>query len=240
MAEEMHSTDAQNIRAVLVGTGPISVTNAPITIDSLLAGAVVELQFNISVGKGAKGWYVLPLRLDYERQADVGVSGGEVSPLYLPENHTIGIRVFVEGSTDALQIVGTTSELYKGKSGNLMAVIKNNGNETLHKCSVRLTAEPPFYSESGDSFLGDLPPGALGTASFFLHVDRDAEVQDYQLGCSIDCREKRIVLAMPLALKSSGNSIWTWTTATLSVLTFAITAFFLKKRNQLSLRKRRW
>jgi hypothetical protein len=240
MAEEMHSTDAQNIKAILVGTGPISVTSAPNTIELLLAGKVVELQFNISVEKGASGWYDLPLHLDYERQADVSVSGGEVSPLYQPENRTIGIRVFVEGPSDALQIIGTMSELYKGKSGNLMAVIKNDFNETLHNCSVRLMTEPPFYVESGDSFLGVLLPGALGTASFSLRVDDNAEMQNYQLGCMFDCSEKRMVLALPLSLKNSDSSVWTGAIATLSVLILAITVFSLKKGSHLSWRKRRW
>ena len=38
------------------------------------------LQFNITAQKNASGWYELPLSIDYERQVDVSVSGGEVSP----------------------------------------------------------------------------------------------------------------------------------------------------------------
>ena len=48
--------------------------------------------------------------------------------------------------------------------------------------------------------MGDLPSGGLGTASFFVRVDGNATLQDYQLGCIVNCSEKKIVVALPLAL----------------------------------------
>ena len=60
MEEEMHSIDALNIKADLQGKGALNVTTEPKLIASLPSGAVVELQFNMTVGKAANGWYELP------------------------------------------------------------------------------------------------------------------------------------------------------------------------------------
>ncbi|MDD1760495.1 MAG: hypothetical protein LUQ44_07800 [Methanothrix sp.] len=240
MEEEMHSIDALNIKADLQGTKALNVTTGPKLIESLSGGAVVELQFNVTVEKGANGWYELPLRLDYERSADVSVSDGVASPLYLPENRSINIRILVAGASDPLRVVGTKSELFNGANNGLIAVIKNDYPDTLHNCSARLITEPPFHAESGDYFLGDLPSGGLGTASFVVRVDGDATLQDYQLGCIVNCSERRTLVALPLALTKAENSIWPWALPILSMLTIAaLAAFLLLKRRILLQRYRR-
>jgi hypothetical protein len=240
MEEEMHSIDALNIKADLQGTKALNVTTGPKLIASLSGGAVIELQFNVTVEKGANGWYELPLRLDYERSADVSVSDGVASPLYLPENRSINIRILVAGASDPLRVVGTKSELFNGANSGLIAVIKNDYPDTLHNCSAQLITEPPFHAESGDYFLGDLPSGGLGTASFVVRVDGDATLQDYQLGCIVNCSERRTVVALPLALTKAENSIWPWAVPILSMLTIAaLAAFLLLKRRILLQRYRR-
>jgi hypothetical protein len=243
MVEEMHVIDALNIKAGLEGTTGLNVTAGPKLIESLPSGAVVELEFNVTVERGANGWYELPLRLDYERSADVSVSEGVVSPLYLPKNSSILLKIFVAGTSDPLRIVGTKSELFNGANGDLIAVIKNECPDTLHNCSTRLIAAPPFHAERGESFLGDLPPGALGTACFFVRVDGNATPQDYQLGCIVDCLERKTVVAMPLAVIDAEDSIWPWLVPILSIVTIsALVAFlFLKRRIFLhrNLRRRR-
>ena len=240
MEEEMHSIDALNIKADLQGTKDLNVTTGPKLIASLPSGAVVELQFNVTVENGANGWHELPLRLDYERSADVSVSDGVVSPLYLPENSSVSIPIFVTGASDPLQVIDTRSELFNGAKGGLIAVIKNDCPDTLHSCSARLVTAPPFHVESGDSFLGDLPSGGLGTASFFVRVDGNATLQDYQLGCIVNCSEKNIVVALPLALTKAERSIMPWTLPVLSMLTIAaLMAFLFLKRRILLHRYRR-
>ncbi len=241
MEEEMHSIDALNIKADLQSKGAFNVTSGPKLIASLPSGDVVELQFNMTVEKAANGWYELPLRLDYERSADVSVSEGVVSPLYLPENRSISIWIFVAGSSDPLRVVGTKSELLNGENGGLIAVIKNDCPDTLHNCSARLITAPPFHAERGDSILGDLPPGALGTASFFVRVDGNATLQDYQLGCIVNCSEKSTVVALPLALTKAENSTWLYAVPILSMLIIGIIAAILlmKRRILLHMYRRR-
>jgi len=238
--EEMHSIDAQNIRASLAGTGPLTVTSGRCQVESLPSGAVAMLQFNLSVESGANGWYELPLHLDYERQVDVSVSNGEVSPLYLPENLSTSIKVFVKGSSGPLKVLGTKSELLPGKSGTIMAVIKNDGQESLRNCTARFIAAPPFHAEgSGSSLLGDLLPGALAVASFPVRVDGNASLQDYQLGCIVSSDAGQTVLAMPLALTEADNSFWTVVAPILALLMIAsLAAFWLLGRRKLWRRKR--
>jgi len=238
--EEMHSVDALNVSASLAGTGPLTVTSGRMQIESLPCGAVAMRQFNLSIKNGANGWYELPLRLDYERQVDVSVSNGEVSPLYLPENLSTSIRVFVKGSSGPLKVLGTKSELLPGKSGTIMVVIKNDGQEVLRNCTARLMAAPPFHAEGDESSsLGDLLPGALAVASFPVRVDGNASLQDYQLGCEVSSQEGQTVLAMPLALTEADNSFWTVAALISALLIIAVlAAFWLLGRRGLWRRKR--
>jgi len=210
-------------------------------VKSLPSGAVAVLQFNLSTKNGASGWYELLLRLDYERQVDVSVSNGEISPLYLPENLSTSIRVFVEGPSAPLKVLGTKSELFPGKSGTIMVVIKNEGQETLRNCTAILVAAPPFHAEgSGSSFLGDLPPGTLAVASFPLRVDGDARVQGYQLGCKVSYLEGQTLLAVPLPLREADNSFWTAIVPVLALLIIASLAAFLLLGRRNPLRRKRW
>ncbi len=237
---EMHSVDAQNVKASLVGTGPLTVTSGECQVASLPSGAVAMLRFNLSVGGGDSGWYELLLRLDYERQADVSVSNGEVSPLYLPENLSTRIMVFVKGFSGPLRIMGTESEISPGKSGTIMAVVKNDGQESLSNCTARLIATPPFHAEgSQSSLLGDLSPGALAVASFPVRVDGNASQQDYQLGCIVSSDAGQTTLAIPLTLTEADNSLWTAVAPILILLIIAsLAAFWLLGRRRLGRRKR--
>ncbi len=239
--EEMHSVDAQNVRASLAGTGPLTVTSGECQVESLPCGAVAMLQFNLSVESGASGWYELLLHLDYERQADVSVSNGEVSPLYLPENLSTSIRVFVKGSSGPLKVLGVKSDLSPGKSGTIMAVIKNDGQESLRNCTARLIAAPPFHAEGrGSSLSGDLSPGALAVAGFPVRVDGNASLQEYQLGCEVSSDAGQTTLAMPLALTEADNSLWTAVAPILALLIIAsLAASWLLGRRGL-VRRKRW
>ncbi len=239
MLEEMHSVDALNISASLAGSGPLTVISGPKTIDSLPAGEVTELQFNLSIESGANGWYELPLRLDYQRQVDVSVNDGEVSPLYLPENLSTSLRVLVQGQSSPLKVLGTKSELVPGSSGIIMAVIKNDGQKALRNCSARLMAAPPFHADGSDYSLGDLPAGSLAVASFQASVDGNASLQDYQLGCEVSSEEGRYVLAMPLALTKTNSVLWLAIPISLVLISAALAAFLLLGRRKV-LRRKRW
>jgi hypothetical protein len=240
MLEEMHSVDALNINASLDGLGPLAVISGPKTIDTLPAGEVTELQFNLSIESGANGWYELPLRLDYERQVDVSVSGGEVSPLYLPENLSTSLRVLIQGPSGPLKVLGTKSELVPGSSGTIMAVIKNDGQKILRNCSARLMATPPFHAEGSDYSMGDLPAGALAVASFQARVDGNASLQDYQLGCEVSSQEGQYVLAMPLALTKANSALWSIAIPISLVLIIVALATFLLLERRGVLRRKRW
>jgi hypothetical protein len=245
MKAEMQSSDALNINADLTGEGPIKVKTGPQHIKqhikNLPPGAAAVLQFNITAQKNASGWYALPLRVDYERQVDVSVKSGEVFPLYEAERQNLTVQVFVAGNNELLRISGTKSELYAGGSGNLRAAISNHGAILLHNCSAKLLAAPPFYVESPAVELGDLAPGSLAVIAFTVRVDGNAGLQDYQLGCEIDCQEKSIIVPLQITLYRVGV-LGNFAGPVLGGLAIAGLAAFLiwKKRDQLFRRKRRW
>jgi len=225
MAEEMHSIDAFSITAVLQGAGPVKVRSGPQHIGSLPSGSLADLEFNISVGDEASGWYALPLRLDFLRQADVSVSNGESSPLLQPENISLNIGVFVVGTPGPLRILGTKSDLVLGDRRTLMAIIENDGSYALHNCSVRLVAASPFHVDTGASAVGDLLPGALAVASFSVRVDGNASWQDYQLGCEISSDEGINMLSFPVTVKKNGSSFWNLAVPLLGLLIASVFVF---------------
>jgi hypothetical protein len=201
---ETKSCDALNINAVLGGTPAIIVTSAQQSIDVLPAGSAAMLQFHIITQKNASGWYALPLSVEYERQVDASVKSGEVFPLYEAESQNITCDVFVSGSDQTLHISGIKSQLYAGISGSISMIISNDGVTTLHNCSARLLAAPPFYVESPIVLLGDLDPGSLYVMEFRVSADGNAGLQDYQLACEILCQEKSIIVPLQVSLSEVG------------------------------------
>ncbi|MEI6105151.1 MAG: hypothetical protein WCP70_14530 [Methanothrix sp.] len=245
MRAEMQSSDALNIDAALAGTdlweaGPIKVTTGPQHIKILPAGGAAMLQFNITAQKNASGWYRLPLSVDYERQVDVSVKSSEVFPLYEAERQNLTCMVFVARNNDTLHISGINSELYAGGSEILRMAISNDGATMLHNCSARLLAAPPFYTEDPDTMLGDLAPGSLAVISFTVGVDGNAGLQDYQLGCEIDCQEKSIIVPLQITLSRAGV-LGNYAGPVLGGLAIIGLAAFLiwKRGDQLFRRKRR-
>lgn len=247
MRAEMQSSDALNINAALGGagsmeSGPIKVTTGPQHIKILPAGAEALLQFNITAQKNASGWYALPLSVDYERQVDVSVKSGEVFPLYEAERQNLTAKVFVTGNNELLRISGIKSELYAGGSESLRAAISNDGAIVLHNCSARLLAAPPFYVERADTVLGDLAPGSVALAEFTVHVDGNAGLQDYQLGCEICCQEENIIVPLPISLSRTGV-LGNFARPVLGGLAISgLAAFLIWKRRDLLFRRkrRRW
>lgn len=231
VAEEMHSIDAFSITAFLEGAGPVTVRSGPQHIGSLPSGSVADLEFNLSVGAGSSGWYALPLRLDFLRQADVSVSNGESSPLLQPENLSLNISVFVVGTPGQLRILGTKSDLVPGECKTLMTIIENDGSDALHNCSARLVVASPFHVDARASPLGDLLPGAMAVASFSVLVDGNASWQDYQLGCEISSDEGINMLSFPVTMKKTGNSFWNLAVPLLGIL--IVSVFVFQKRRDL-------
>jgi hypothetical protein len=240
MRAEMRCCDALNINAALGDAGPIKVTTALQHIDNLPAGGAKVLQFNVTALKNASGWYALPFCIDYERQVDVSVKRGEAFPLYEAERQNLTANIFVAGSYEPLRISGIKSELHAGESGCLRAAICNDGAIMLHNCSAGLLAAPPLYIESPAAFLGNLAPGSLAVAAFTVHVDENAFLQDYQLGCEIDCQEKSITVPLTIPLTRAGD-LAKWALLALGGLAMAGSAAFLlwKSGGQLSRHKRR-
>jgi hypothetical protein len=238
MEEEMHIADALNVTAALYGSGPVQVISRPQNIADLPAGSRKEMRVNLSLQDGSSGWQDLLLLLDYEHQVDVSVSDGVVLPLYQPDNDSKSLRIFIAGSGGVLKVLGTDSSLAPGGSGALNAAIKNVGQKPLRNCSAQIMASPPFHINAGRSPLGDLPPGGLGVASFFIRVDEKAALQEYQLVCQVGHDGGRETLSLPLTLAGSPHNPWRMPLIVAIILISAMAAYQVM-RSRRHIRERR-
>jgi hypothetical protein len=203
MKEEQRSVDALNITARLLGNEDISVTSGPYRIDSLPAGSVAQMEFNLSASEATSGWHDLLLSIDYEHQMDTSVYDGAASPLYLPGNVSQVLRVMTQGPAGSIRILSVESDLSPGKSGIIRAVVKNSGKDALRNCTLRLLAAPPFRPGEKGYDLGDIMPGAVAVAEFEVDVDGDAAHQEYHLACEVLHVDGKAVLTFPVALEGS-------------------------------------
>jgi uncharacterized membrane protein len=213
MAEELMSVDAQDLSARLQGDGTLQASSAPQRLDALASGSAVWLDFPVFVPANASGWHDLALLLNYERQVDVSVTDGVVSPLYQPDNLTIPLQVLVEGSDGPLRIAGIKSTLSPGKRGTILAAIENCGQEMLHNCTLRLEAALPFSDVSGQTSLGDLRPGEIRVAEFTVDVADDASAQVYQLACSVHLGDGEISFPLTVVLEKGSGLSWLYIAA---------------------------
>ena len=204
--DELHSVDAVNITAKLSGNGPVVVTTGPHSLASLPAGGVAKLDFNVTTGTGADGWYSLLLETEYEHQMDVRVSNGSSSSLYRPTNSSQKISVLVRGPDRSLKVEGVVSDLYPGDNGTILAVIKNNGLDVARNCTARLMAVPPFGSSPERYGLGDIQPGQAVVARLSSKVDGNAAVREYRLACEVVHDNQTVMVSMPVLLKKSPDS----------------------------------
>jgi hypothetical protein len=203
--EELHNVDANNINLKLSGSGPVVVTSGPYSLASLPSGDVAQLNFSITAGDGAEGWYSLMLGLEYEYQMDVKASNGSASSLYRPANASQKISVLVTAPDQSFKVLGVSSDLYPGANGTILAVIKNAGHIVARNCSARLLAAPPFRSDSQRHSLGDLPPGQAFVTRLPAAVDGKAAIREYRLACEIVYDNQTAMVSIPVLLGNSPN-----------------------------------
>jgi hypothetical protein len=119
-----------------------------------------------------------------------------------------------------------------------MAAIKNVGQKPLKNCSALLMASPPFHISGGQYPLGDLPPGGFGVASFFISVDGNATLQEYQLVCQVGHDDGREILSLPVTLTGSPPNTWQMPLI-VAIIIIASMAVYQVMRSRRHLRRRR-
>ena len=199
--EELHNVDASNITARLSGSGPVVVTSGPWAIESLPAGGLAQMNFNVTTGEGAEGWYNLWLDMEYEHQADYKVSNGSSSSLYRSSNSSQRISILVRGPDRSFKVEAVRSDLYPGANGTILAVIKNDGVDEAKDCKARLLAVPPFRSTPARYSLGNLQPGQAAIARLPVAVDSRAAINEYRLDCEIAYDNRIVVVSIPVLVK---------------------------------------
>jgi hypothetical protein len=203
--EELHSVDAENVTAKLSGSGPVVVTSGPHSLASLPSGGAAHLNFSITSGNGAEGWYSLMLDLEYEHQMDVKVSNGSASSLYRPANVGQKISILIPAPGQSFKVEGVSSDLYPGANSTILAVIKNEGSKVARNCSARLLATPPFRSVSQRTHLGDVPPGQAFVVRLPVAVDGKAAIGEYRLACEMASDDQTAMVSIPVLLENRPN-----------------------------------
>jgi hypothetical protein len=236
MSEEMKSCDAYNITAKLSSEYPITVISGPCHLGSLLAGSVATMNFSVYASGGAVGDCDLPLEINFERQTDVSILDGIVSPLYQPVNFSQRVMVsVVDDNVREFSIMGIEHDLSPGSRGTLKLLIKGPGSLS-ENCTARLLARPPFHASGDLSMLGTLSPGEVAIASFEVEVDGDASAKEYQLGCEISADGRTSIIAVPAVLGEKPSVIRTIafaaTAISIALLGLQILRLSIKRRQR--------
>lgn len=202
--EEMRAADAMNIVAVLEPPGQVEVLSPEISIPLLPAGKTIILEFPVRINEDAAGGQDLLLDLSYEHQVDVRISGDEPSPLYLPGNVSQNLRIEVVRPAETFRADLVESSLSPGKNGSVTLVIRNTGSSSARNCSAVLNAAVPFNASRTPVFLGEILPGGVALASFWVQMDGAASPGEYQLTCEIMHDGGPDSLAFPVTVGDGG------------------------------------
>jgi hypothetical protein len=242
MQEEQRSVDALNITACLLGDEHISITSSPHHIDSLPTGSVTQMEFELSADEVASGWHDLLLNVDYEHQMDTSVFEGVASPLYQPDNTSQVLRVMVQGLEVPVRILGVKSDISQGRMGNILAVVKNSGKDTLRNCTLRLIVAPPFHPSEKGYYMGDLMPGEVAVAKLPVEADAGSDLQEYRLACEVLHEDGIAMITFPVTMEKGSVPGYIQLLIMPTVLVIAASAGFIlvvRNRRTRKLRKRR-
>jgi hypothetical protein len=238
ISEEGHDVDAVNVTAVLSGSGHVTVRLRPVHIDYLPSGSMKYLEFDVTaVDEGPAD---LTLDLSYEHQVDVTMSDGLASPLYMPANSSLGLEVSVKGQKRELKIEGVSAHLSPGSNGTLLALVGNPMDFIAKNCTARLAAAPPF-SSGGTVSLGDMAPGQVAVAKFWVSTEDDAPVREYLMACELGHDGGTTASSFPVEL--SPNSLFLdriIPVLTTILLVLSAGSFFFLTWNKRGRRRLRW
>jgi hypothetical protein len=237
ISEEGHDVDAVNVTAVLSGSGHVTVRRRPVHIDSLPSGSMKYLEFDVTAMD--EGPADLTLDLSYEHQVDVTVSDGLASHLYMPASSSLGLEVSVKGQDRGLKIEGVSAHLIPGSNGTLLALVGNPMDFIAKNSTARLVAAPPF-SSGGKVSLGDLAPGQVAVARFWVSTEDDAPDREYLMACELGHDGGAIASSFPVELSSNSLSMGRILPFLAFLLILSSGSFFLLTWNRGGRRRPRW
>ncbi|RXE57207.1 S-layer protein [Methanoculleus taiwanensis] len=160
------------------GTSPVVPTDAAAYLGDFAPGETVDVTFKAAVTTDAEAQtYPLDALVTYtDSDGDAATS------------KTVTLGIPVGGKTD-FAVVSSGAVLYPGEKSVLEVVYKNTGAATVYNAQARISAIDPFTSNDDTAYLGDLAPGAEGTARFEMNVDADATLKAYGLDSEIRYRD---------------------------------------------------
>ena len=237
ISEEGHDVDAVNVTVVLSGSGPVTVRPRPVHIDSLPSGSMKYLEFDVTaVDEGPAD---LTMDLSYEHQVDVIVSDGQASPLYMPANSSLVLEVNIMGQGMKLKVEGMSAHLSPGSNGTLLALVGNPMDFIAKNCTARLAAAPPF-SSGGKVSLGDLAPGQVAVARFWVSTEDDALAREYLMACELGHDGGTTASSFPVELSPKSLTPGRIIPFLAILLVISAGPFFFLTRRRKGRRRLRW
>ncbi len=237
ISEEVHGADAVNVTAVLSGSGPVTVRSRPVRVGSLPSGSMRYLEFDVTAEE--EGRADLTLNLSYEHQVDVTVSDGLPSPLYAPASSSLSLEVNVKGLEKELKIEGVRADLSPGSNGTLLALVGNPMDFTAKNCTARLAAARPF-SSGGKVSLGDLAPGQVAVARFWVSTEEGAPAREYLMACELGHDGGTTASSFTVELSPKSLSLVRVLPFLSLLLVLCAVSFFLLARSRKGRRRLRW
>ncbi|MDD3041532.1 MAG: COG1361 S-layer family protein [Methanosarcinaceae archaeon] len=198
MKYEGQAVTAIGILATLKSDGPnIKVKSGPQEAGTLKQGkdTASPSKFTIEISKNAPaGTYPLTLELSYRHQANVQVSGDDLSTVGIT-NHEVGLWYENVTQTQTIEVMvkkepyfevtEVKGELYPETGGMLYVTYKNTGEDPAKDATVRVSAGDPFSTTDDQAYLGTLNPGESAVAAFDMDVDEDATPKPYSINSEI-------------------------------------------------------
>jgi hypothetical protein len=166
------------VKIIRNGNSPVIPTDSSVFIGDFPQGSTISCRYKVAVSSDA-GAQTYPVDVAV---AYVNPEGDTVTSAY----DTIGVPV---GGKIRFNVTSSPPTLYPGETGVVVFEYQNLGTSTAYRAQARLNVVAPFTSADNSAYLGDIAPGARGTARYTLTADSSAPLTTYTFDTEIRYRD---------------------------------------------------
>jgi hypothetical protein len=150
--------------------GPVTVTSAESSVDTLEPGDSQPVRFRLAVSEDAEpGSQTLNFVVEYEN------SDGDLRRSTSPIRESVAIG----SERDQFTVVDVETGVTAGGSDTLTVTLENTGDETVSDANAKLFVNDPLSAPDNSAFLGTVEPGETTTATFSVEAASEAQVKAY-------------------------------------------------------------
>jgi hypothetical protein len=166
------------VKIIRNGNSPVIPTDSNVFIGDFPQNGTISCRYKVAVSSDAEAQtYPVDVAVVY-----INPEGDTVTSAY----DTVGIPV---GGKLRFNVTSTPPTLYPGETGVVVFDYQNLGTSTAYRAQARLNVVTPFTSADNSAYLGDIAPGARGTARYTLTADSSAPLTTYTLDTEIRYRD---------------------------------------------------